>query len=100
MEYKKEYRSIRFRVVYSIYRHAPRTITFAAQPYEALMEMDKDLTNEPSTYLIYGKVEIGEHLEVGFKGFTFKMTQEFHSRLGLLYKKVLQEYKSIILKKT
>ena len=97
MEYKKEFRDIGFRVVFTQYAHQKGILTFSAQPYEHLTG-DK-WSKKPSTYLVYGKVEVGEKLEVGFKGFSFEMTEGLHNRLGELYKKVRSEYRNTVLKK-
>lgn len=97
MEYKKEFRDIGFRVVFSQYAHLKGILTFAAQPYEKLT--GDDLSKETSTYLVYGKIEIGERLEVGFKDFSFEMTDGLHKRLGKLYEAVKTEYRNTVLKK-
>ena len=97
MEYTKEYMHIQFRITYSVTGHVPNTISFAAEPFERLI--DKKRNDDPNTYLLYGKVEIGEHLEVGFRPFTFAMDQDLHSRLGLLYEMVLNEYRRVVGKK-
>lgn len=96
MEYKREFRDIGFRVVFTQYAHQKGILTFAAQPYEKLT--GDDLSKEASTYLVYGRVEIGERLEVGFKDFSFEMTEGLHRRLGELYKKVKSEYRNTVLK--
>ena len=101
MEYKKDYRGIGFRVIYSVVPHMPWILNFAAQPYEVLLDMDhKEMNTEPSAYLVYGKVAQGERLEIGFKAFAFEMTQDLHNRLGLLYDKIKMEYRGVILKRT
>tara|TARA_R110000868_G_scaffold66652_3_gene198424 strand:+ start:659 stop:955 length:297 start_codon:yes stop_codon:yes gene_type:complete len=95
MEYKKEYRNIQFRVIFSTHGNLRGTLTFAAQPYE-LLNGDK-FSKDPSTYLLYGKIEKGERLEIGFKGFSFKMTDDLHNRLGILYEMIRKEYRLRIL---
>jgi len=94
MEYKKEYRNIEFRVVYYINSNYPRTLAFSAQPYELLLE--DGFSDKPDLYLVYGRVNDGERLEVGFKGFSFEMSQDLHSRLGLLYETVKIEFNKVI----
>ncbi len=96
MEYKREYRKIEFRVVFSHLEHVKGRLSFAAQPYELLE--GNALSKEPSSYLVYGKVEKGETLSIGFKGFSFEMTKELHERLGILYEKIREEYKNEMLK--
>jgi len=97
MEYKREFRDIGFRVIFTQLAHLKGVLTFAAQPYELLM--GDDLSKEASTYLVYGRVETGERLEVGFRGFSFEMSDGLHRRLGELYKKVRSEYRNTVLKK-
>lgn len=98
MEYKKEYRNIQFRVIFSTSVTSRDTLSFAAQPYE-LLNADK-FSKEPSTYLLYGKIVKGEQLEIGFKGFSFKMTDDLHYRLGILYDMIRKEYRLRILNVT
>ncbi|MGF1558054.1 MAG: hypothetical protein ACFCUL_03115 [Flavobacteriaceae bacterium] len=97
MNYIKEYAHIGFRVAYSLQRNLPDTIAFAALPYEQFTRTELD--DFPNTYLIYGKVAESGDLCIGFKGFSFLMTMDFHSRLGLLYEIILREHKSISGKK-
>ena len=96
MEYKREFRDIGFRAVFTQLAHQKGVLTFTAQPYELLM--GDELSKETSTYLVYGRIEVGERLEVGFKGFSFEMTEGLHRRLGELYKKVKSEYRNTVLK--
>lgn len=95
MEYRKEYRNIQFRVIYSHHTHIKGRLAFAAQPYEFL---DGGVTSmEPSSYLLYGSMEKWDRLEIGFKGFSFEMTEQLHDRLGALYDVVKKEYRSHIM---
>lgn len=98
MEYRKEFRAIQFRIVFSHHPHERGSLTFAAQPYELLD--GTSVSNEPSNYMLYGKVSAGEYLEVGFNHFTFEMTNDLHKRLGDLYQIIKQEYKNHIIRKT
>lgn len=96
MEYKKEFKDIEFRVIFSTNKLPKNTLTFAAHPYE--MMFGNKLSKNPDIFLMYGKIDLEEKLEIGFKGFTFEMTQEFHDRLGVLYQHIRAEHKAIILK--
>jgi len=96
--YKKDYTEIGIRVIYSKIAHQKRTLSFAAQPYELMM--DPELNNKPEVFLIRGRVETGERLILGFHDFTFEMTKDLHSRLGKLYELLREEYRNTILKKT
>jgi hypothetical protein len=96
MEYYKDYKGIDFRVSYSLNRHCPGRLGFAAQPYERMA--DKEPKDEQKSYLMYGMVENGETLQVGFNGFAINMTESFHGRLGLLYEAILKEYRNVVLK--
>lgn len=96
MEYYKDYKGIDFRVSYSLSRHCPGRLGFAAQPFERMA--DKEPKADPKDYLMYGMVENGETLQVGFNGFAINMTESFHSRLGLLYEVILKEYGNVVLK--
>ncbi|SRR6056297_621880 len=98
MEYRKEYRSIQFRVIFSHHAHVKARLAFAAQPYELLD--GGGLSKEPSTYLVFGSIEKGGHLKIGFRDFQFEMTEELHDRLGALYRIVQQEYHNHIVKIT
>lgn len=99
MQYKKEYRKIGFRVIYDVNPHLRNTITFAAHPHELMDELDMDMRKKPQCFMIKGTVSKGEELEVSFVGFKIKMSQEFHSRLGLLYEMVKNELDKVVLKK-
>jgi len=96
MEYKREYREIGFRVIFS---RNPITniLAFAAQPYEQML--DTELNSRPEVFLVRGRIRTGELLEVGFKDFTFEMTVDFHRRLGELYEVVKEEYRNTVVKK-
>ena len=96
MEYFKEYRGIDFKVSYSFNRFHPERLCFAAQPYERMV--DEESKGNTKNYLVYGMVEKGEMLQVGFKGFSMNMTESFHSRLGLLYEVILKEYRKVLMK--
>ncbi len=96
MEYFKEYRGIDFKVSYSLNRFQPERMCFAAQPYERML--DQESKEDTKNYLVYGMVEKGETLQVGFKGFSINMTESFHSRLGLLYDAILKEYSKVVKK--
>lgn len=93
MEYTKKYPHIQFRITYSVKGHFPSTLSFAAEPYENVRE--SKTSENPGNYLLYGKVETEERLEVGFRPFTFTMTQNLHSRLGLLYEIVIREFRRV-----
>ena len=58
-------------------------------------EMARNAQVYPNTYFIYGKVAESGDLCIGFKGFIFSMTKDFHSRLGLLYEIILKEHTRI-----
>jgi len=96
MEYRKEYRNIQFRVVFSHHTHIKGKLAFAAQPYELLD--GGVMSKEPSSYLVYGSIEKGGRLEIGFKDFSFEMTKGLHERLGALYEIVRKEYHNHIIK--
>ncbi|ASO08395.1 MULTISPECIES: hypothetical protein [Flavobacteriaceae] len=97
MDYKKDYRSIAFRVIFTVDGNHPDNLAFAAQPFEMLLG-DK-ISNDPKNFLVYGRVGKGVRLEVGFRGFTFEMDQELHDRLGRLYTMIQNEYRKIIIKR-
>ncbi|GMN06309.1 hypothetical protein MTsPCn5_16980 [Croceitalea sp. MTPC5] len=97
MKYKKEYWNIGFRVIFEIAPHVKNTLTFAAHPYEQMM--DTELNSKPDAFLVQGRVVAGEKLEVGFRAFTMEMTPDFHRRLGELYEVVKTEYRNTIFKK-
>ncbi|MGB3149204.1 MAG: hypothetical protein WBB27_00965 [Maribacter sp.] len=96
MEYKKEFRNIGFRVVFCHYPHQKGVLAFAAQPYEKLMQGKSG--RETGAFLLYGKIEKGERLEVGFREFSFEMTDNLHKRLGELFELIKLEYRNTILK--
>ncbi|MEM7485733.1 MAG: hypothetical protein AAF348_11050 [Bacteroidota bacterium] len=96
MDYKREYREIGFRVIFS-WQPVTKTFAFAAQPYEQMF--DTELNNRPEVFLVRGRVDTGERLEVGFKDFTFEMTSDFHRRLGELYEVIKEEYRNTVVKK-
>lgn len=96
MEYKREYREIGFRVIFSM-NPITNILAFAAQPYEQML--DTELNNRPEVFLVRGRIRTGEMLEVGFKDFTFEMTVDFHRRLGELYEVVKEEYRNTVVKK-
>lgn len=96
MEYKREYREIGFRVIFSM-NPITNILAFAAQPYEQML--DTELNNRPEVFLVRGRIGTGEMLEVGFKDFTFEMTVDFHRRLGELYEVVKEEYRNTVVKK-
>ncbi len=98
MKYKREYREIGFRVIFERMPHLKRTLSFAANPYEQML--DVELNNTPSSFLVQGRVVAGEVLEVGFKDFIIEMTPDFHRRLGELYEVIRDEYRSTIIKKS
>ncbi len=95
MEYIKEYQGIDFKVSYSLNRFFPSTLSFSAIPYEWIKE-EKGKEEGKTSFLLYGKVEKGEKLSIGFKGFTFNMTETLHGRLGLLYDAILNEYRKVV----
>ena len=95
MEYFKEYREIDFKVSYSFNRIHPERLCFAAQLYERMV--DEESKENTKNFLVYGMVEKGELLQVGFKGFSMNMTESVHSRLGLLYEAVLNEYRKVLM---
>ncbi len=97
MEYYKEYKGIDFRVSYNLNRFYPERLGFAAQPYERMV--NKESKTEPKAFLMYGMVEKGETLQVGFNGFAINMTESFHSRLGVLYEAILKEYRKVVSEK-
>jgi len=97
MDYYREYKEIGFRVQYSRSSLTPNQLAFFAQPYEDIV--DKETRDFSELYLVHGRVESELSLRVGFKGFLFDMSEDLHSRLGLLYKMVLIEYKNTHLKK-
>lgn len=99
MQYKKEYRKIGFRVIYDINPHIRNTISFAAHPYELLDELDMDMRESPEFFMVKGTASKGEELMVTFDGFRIMMSQDFHSRLGLLYEMVKIELEKVVLKK-
>jgi len=97
MEYKKDYRDIGFRIIFTRIESLKGTLSFAAQPFEKMV--DPELNNMPETFLVRGRVSTGENLEVGFRDFTFEMTNDFHRRLGELYEAIKVEYRNTVLKK-
>ncbi|MEO1485694.1 MAG: hypothetical protein AAFU57_08105 [Bacteroidota bacterium] len=95
--YKKDYRKIGFRVIFTQIPDQRWILGFAAQPYESLLpEMD----NDPNYFMFRGRIEIGGKIMMGFTEFRFEMTDELHERLGELYKKLRLEYRNKILTKT
>jgi len=97
MKYKREYRNIGFRVIFERMPHIKDTLSFAAHPYEQMM--DTELNSKPDAFLVRGRVVTGEKIEVGFRAFTIEMTPDFHRRLGELYEVVKTEYRNTVLKK-
>lgn len=98
MEYSKNYREIMFKISFSHHPHNKHVLSFAAQPYELLDGSES--SNEPSNFLVYGKIGTGEHLEIGFTRFTFEITESLHERLGKLYDIIKKEYRGHIMKST
>ncbi|WP_282053365.1 hypothetical protein [Maribacter luteus] len=96
MEYLKEYCGIDFKVYFFLNRFDPVRLSFAAQPYERIE--DGGTGEDTKDYLVYGMVDKGETLQVGFKGFSMNMTESFHNRLGLLYEAILKEYRTVVMK--
>jgi hypothetical protein len=78
--------------------HLKRTLTFAANPYEQML--DVELNNMPDAFLVQGRVVAGEILEVAFKDFMIEMSPDFHRRLGELYEVVRDEYRNTIIRKS
>lgn len=97
MEYYKDYKGVEFRVSFALNRNSPKRLSFAAQPYEQMI--DNKTKDNPDTYLVYGMVEDDEILQMGFTSALVNMTESFHDRLGQLYEIVLKEYRMIILEK-
>lgn len=99
MQYRKEYRDIQFRVFYDINPGMPNKLAFAAHPYEKLLEMDKEMTMEPSYFLVKGIITEEQWLQLTFTEFRFEMDQDLHSRLGLLYERIHSIYEKVVLKR-
>lgn len=85
-EYSKYYVEISFIVRYSYREYSPAELSFAAQPLECLNARGADHD------FLFGRIDGRLNLQVGFKDFLFTMTEEFHQRLGILYKKIREEY--------
>lgn len=89
-EYFRDYPELNFRVAYTYSEHRPEEIVFAAQPYEFII-FDKE-GFEPGEFLIYGKLDFELRMRVGFKRFSFEMTQELHERIGKVYLEIEKEF--------
>lgn len=95
--YKRNYRKIGFRVIYTQIPDQKGVLGFAAQPYESLLP---EMGNDPNYFMFRGRIEVGEKIMMGFTEFRFEMTTELHERLGELYKKLKLEYRNKIMTKT
>lgn len=89
-EYFRDYPELDFRVAYTYSLQRPEEIVFAAQPYEFIV-FDKE-GFEPGEFLIYGKLDHELKMQVGFKRFSFDMTQDLHERIGKIYREIENEF--------
>lgn len=89
-EYFRDYPELNFRVAYTYSAHRPEEIVFAAQPYEFIV-FDKE-GFVPGEFLIYGKLDFELKMQVGFRRFSFEMTQELHQRIGKVYLEIEKEF--------
>ncbi len=83
-EYTRYYDSISFLVRYSYTNKTVKKLYFAAQP----LEIDAGYAYD----FLYGQIDDQMHLQIGIKQFQITMTETFHRRLGILYKKIQNEY--------
>lgn len=90
MDYVIDYEKIAFKVQYTFDAENPEFMIFAAQPLEMLDKEEK--FNSPSTFLIYGRIEYDSTMHVGFRNFSFVITDELHLRIGKLYKLIREEF--------
>lgn len=89
MDYIVKYEYINFQVNYTYDPERPEGIIFAAQPFELLDVVEEN--NKASRFLLYGRLDYTEVMEIGFQGFSFVITDELHERLGKLYKAIRAE---------
>jgi hypothetical protein len=90
LDYVVNYENICFRVNYTFDSENPEFIVFAAQPFE-MLETDESY-NVPSGFLMYGRIDFTTTINVGFKAFSFVITEELHARMGQLYKEIKAEF--------
>ncbi len=85
-EYVRHYKSISFIVHYSCSNEGSKKLFFAAQPTETCYGLAYDYD------FLHGQIDEQMHLQIGIKQFQITMTEDFHQRLGILYKNIRNEY--------
>ena len=89
-DYFITYEQLRFKASYSYQDGDSERLCFTIHPFEMLDELIHE--DDYKNYMIHGFMDVTLQLHIGFKGFVFTMTKDFHDRLGKLYEEITQEF--------